>query len=90
MENMYGSPIKPSSVDYEFKKIKKQNNLPDVTLHSLRHYVATAFKDLDVSIKDAQKILGHSSPLTTMEHYQHSSTESKKAALEKYAQKMRF
>ncbi|MBQ8985492.1 site-specific integrase [Candidatus Saccharibacteria bacterium] len=85
-----GSPINPASVDYEFKQIKKKANLPEVTLHSLRHFAATSLKNAGVTVKEAQEILGHSSPVTTMLYYQHSSIEDKRTALCKYAEKMSF
>ena len=85
-----GELIKPSSIEYEFKKIIKKNNLPKVVLHSQRHFVATMLKEAGVTIKEAQMILGHSSPLTTMQFYQHSNIESKSRALAKYAEKMQF
>lgn len=85
-----GELVKPSSIEYEFERIVKQNNLTKVVLHSLRHFVATQLKNANVTIKDAQEILGHSSPLTTMQFYQHSNIESKSKALSKYAEKMHF
>lgn len=85
-----GELIKPTSIQYEFDRIIRQNHLTKVVLHSLRHFVATQLKNANVTIKDAQEILGHSSPLTTMQFYQHSSIESKTKALAKYAEKMQF
>lgn len=82
--------IKPSSINYEFEKIIKQNNLSPVVLHSLRHFVATMLGNYNVAPKDAQMILGHSTPLITMQFYQHSNTESKREALSTYAEKMQF
>lgn len=83
-------PIKPTSIQYEFERLIEQNHLTKVVLHSLRHFVATQLKNANVTIKDAQEILGHSSPLTTIKFYQHSNIESKSKALAKYAQKMHF
>lgn len=85
-----GELVKPSSIEYEFKRLIKQNHLTNVALHSLRHFVATQLKNANVTIKDAQEILGHSSPLTTMQFYQHSDMASKREALAKYAEKMQF
>lgn len=85
-----GELIKPTSINYEFQRIIEQNHLTKVVLHSLRHFVATMLKNSNVTIKDAQMILGHSSPLTTMQIYQHSDTESKRKALTQYAEKMQF
>ena len=85
-----GELVKPSSIEYEFKKIVKKHNLPEVVLHSQRHFVATMLKEAGVTVKEAQEILGHSSPVTTMQFYQHSNMESKTKALAKYAEKMQF
>lgn len=85
-----GELVKPSSINYEFNRIIKENNLTKVTLHSLRHFTATAFKRENISIKDAQMILGHSSPLTTMTWYQESTLEDKAKALEIHASTMKF
>lgn len=85
-----GELVKPSSIEYEFERIVKQNHLTKVALHSIRHFVTTQLKNVGVTIKDAQEILGHSSPLTTMQFYQHSDIESKSKALTKYAEKMHF
>ena len=82
--------IKPSSVDYEFEKVIKQNHFRPVVLHSLRHFVATMLGNYKVAPKDAQMILGHSTPLVTMQFYQHSNTESKRKALSIYAEEMQF
>ncbi len=85
-----GQPINPRSLDYEFKRIIREYNLPRVTLHSLRHFAATSLKNAGVTIKEAQEILGHSTPLTTMQYYQQSSIDDKRAALAKYAENMSF
>lgn len=85
-----GELVKPSSVNYEFKKIIKKHNLPKVVLHSQRHFVATRLKEAGAAIKEAQAILGHSSPVTTMQFYQHSDMGSKSKALTKYAEEMQF
>ncbi|MDR0590970.1 MAG: site-specific integrase [Candidatus Nomurabacteria bacterium] len=85
-----GELVKPNSLQWEFEQIIKKTGLPTVTLHSLRHFAATSLKEAGVSIKDAQMILGHASPYTTMNNYQHSTIESKKEALEKYAESMAF
>lgn len=82
--------VKPSSINYEFEKIIKQNNLSPVVLHSLRHFVATMLGNYKAAPKDAQMILGHSTPLVTMQFYQHSNTESKRKALSVYAEEMQF
>lgn len=85
-----GKLINPRSIRHEFERLVKDNHLPPVTLHSLRHFAATGFKNNKFSIKDAQEILGHSTPLTTLQFYQHSSNEDKRNALSRYAKSMNF
>ncbi|MDL2235790.1 site-specific integrase [Christensenellaceae bacterium OttesenSCG-928-L17] len=85
-----GDWIKPSVLQYDFEKTIKAAKLPYRTLHSLRHFVATGFERLKVSLKDAQKILGHADISTTINYYQHSTFETKKEALERYSDSMQF
>lgn len=85
-----GNFINPISVNWEFDKLKRELDLPEVTLHSLRHFAATGLKNAGATIKDAQMILGHSSPETTIKFYQHSSLDDKRKALQKYAENMNF
>ena len=53
-----------------------------ITLHEIRHTVATMLKDKGVPPKEAQAILGHSSIITTLEIYTHVSGEDKRNAIE--------
>ena len=85
-----GEMIKPTCLQNEFEKVIRALGLPSVTLHSLRHFTATFLKGANVSIKDAQMILGHSSPVTTIQHYQHSSLKDKETALQKYTESVGF
>lgn len=78
-----GNLINPDSVSRRFKVISKNMGLPIVVLHSLRHFVATTLKNADVAPSDAQKILGHATPITTLKYYQHSNIDDKRRALEK-------
>lgn len=64
-------------LDRESRRI----GLPRITLHEIRHTVATMFKDSDVPVKEAQTILGHSSITTTLQIYTHSTNEKKTEAL---------
>lgn len=85
-----GKMVVPSTVSHHFQIIARDNNLPRVVLHSLRHFAATALKDAGVSVKDCQSILGHSTPLTTMKYYQHSDIDSKREAINKLSNFMDF
>ena len=63
--------------------------MPEISIHDIRHTVATMMKDNDVPVKDAQMTLGHASPTTTMQHYQHSSLEKKNKALSAISKSIR-
>jgi len=84
-----GTPYQPNNIFRFFKKKLRELGLPDISIHDIRHTVATMMKDEDVPIRDAQKTLGHASPITTMQHYQHSSLEKKKKALNAVSNRMR-
>ena len=80
-----GTPLQPNNLYRLFQQISAKAGLPRIAVHDLRHSVATAMKEANVPIKDAQMILGHADPTTTMRIYQHSSLDSKKNALDRLA-----
>ena len=66
-----------------FQRSAWEADLKPITLHEIRHTVATALKDNGVPPKEAQAILGHSSIITTLEIYTHVSVDDKRKAIEK-------
>ena len=64
-----------------FKDAARKVGLKEITLHEIRHSVATMLKEANVSVKDAQVILGHSSITTTLQIYTHSTKTEKSNAL---------
>ena len=80
----------PETVSRHFQKITRDNGLPFVVLHSLRHCVATFLKDVGVPIRDAQTILGHSTSYTTLKFYQHTNTDEAREGLSKYGKLVGF
>ena len=85
-----GKLINPRSINYEFNKLIKENSLPKVTLHSLRHFAATGLKDAGLPVKEVQEVLGHSNPKTTLQFYQHGSEHIKQNGLENYSKILNF
>lgn len=77
----WGNHINWRSLATMFERHSYQLDLPRLTLHEIRHTAATMMKDNDVSSKDAQMILGHSSITTTLQIYTHSTPQKKKEAL---------
>ncbi len=77
-----GTPIDPGNFLRNFKKICQANNLRVITVHTIRHTVATLLKNQRVPDRDIQLILGHSRIVVTQEVYQHDDDESRHAALQ--------
>ena len=69
--------IEPRTMQYRFKRILSDLNLPDVSFHSLRHGFATTCIALGFDVKTLSEILGHSSVEITLNRYVHSSMERK-------------
>ncbi len=71
------SIVEPRVMQYRFKRILSDLNLPYVSFHSLRHGFATNCIVLGVDVKTLSEILGHSSVEITLNRYVHSSMERK-------------
>jgi len=76
-----GTPIAPRNLYRDFEKMMKLAELPHIAIHSLRHMAATFLRDASVDPKTVQAILGHVSIVTTLQFYQHSNLDNKRAAL---------
>jgi len=66
------TPVDPKNFSRAFYLLISKAGLPRITVHTSRHIAATLMKNLGVPIKDAQRILGHASPLTTQLIYEHA------------------
>ncbi len=73
----YNEWVKSNSVKAKSEGLEE---LPIIPLHRLRHSCATLLNYLEVNIIDISKILGHSTPSTTMNIYAHSFEEQKRVA----------
>ena len=63
-------PISPNSLNIWFTKLIKKNDLPHVTVHSLRHMAATYALNNGASLTSVQAMLGHTN-IKTMSIYLH-------------------
>ncbi|MFI9175975.1 tyrosine-type recombinase/integrase [Streptomyces lincolnensis] len=77
-----GKPIDPGNFLRDFKKVCQTNGLRVISVHTIRHTVATLLKRQRVPDRDIQLILGHSRIVTTQEVYQHDDDDSRLAALQ--------
>ena len=64
-----GRPIEPRNLVRSFRRICDDNKIRIITVHHLRHTVASLLKDLHVPPRVAQVILGHARISTTPEIY---------------------
>ena len=64
-----------------FSTTIEQAGLEHITPHALRHMTCTRICDRERNYVTAQKILGHSSPTTTMNVYQHTDENKMRLAL---------
>lgn len=66
-----GAPIDSNRLSREFHRIVKSAGLPHITLHGLRHCVASLMLADGASIKTVAEKLGHSNPSLTLDIYSH-------------------
>src|SRR5215468_1063196 len=66
-----GQPLQPRSLTHAFVKFMRQQGLPRIPLHDLRHSHATHMLASGVHPKIAQERLGHSSVTVTIDLYSH-------------------
>lgn len=76
-----GTPLEPRNLTRCFNILLKKAGLPRIKVHAMRHTAATILKDLNIPVKDAQLILGHSDISTTLNIYQHGTPETHRIAI---------
>jgi integrase len=66
------TPFSPRNLVRHFKEVIKENGLPDIRFHDLRHYHASFLLSRGVNPKVVQERLGHSQISLTMDTYSHT------------------
>ena len=79
-------PRDPNSVTRRVKRFMRNNGLPDLSPHDLRHSCATLLLKQGADIKSVQQILGHADASTTLNFYVRSDMEQMKSATAKLAE----
>lgn len=87
-KNEFGEIIKPGYLSKKYKKILAANNLRIIRFHDLRHTCASLLFAEDVSLKDIQEWLGHSTLSTTADIYVHLDSKRKISSANKLANKL--
>ncbi len=83
-----GKPCRPNYLSERFKRLIEKNNLPEITLHGLRHTFASVANSLGVPMYDIGKALGHSTPATTGKIYTHLLDNNHQDTLDKIAESL--
>lgn len=77
-----GEPIHPDTITGWFRRFIQKNNLPDISIHSLRHTNATLLINSGIPITTISARLGHANPSTTAKIYTHAIQSADAAAAE--------
>ena len=80
-----GTPFAPDYVTHHFAKVLKQNGLPHIRFHELRHSCAILLLNNGFALKDVQEWMGHSDIQTTANIYGHIDTARKRGMADKLA-----
>lgn len=67
----WGEPVHPSVIYTALKRFEKKYDLPDVSLHGLRHTYASMLKWLGRDLVEISPQLGHTQQSTTLNIYTH-------------------
>lgn len=73
-----GTAFQPEYVSRRFEKVLKNNNLPHIRFHDLRHTAGSILVNQGHTIKQVQEFLGHEKASTTLDIYTHVSMEGKR------------
>lgn len=77
-----GEPIHPDTLTNWFSDFVKRNNLPPVTIHSMRHINATLLIAAGTNLWTVSARLGHAQTSTTANVYSHAIQSADAAAAE--------
>lgn len=84
----FGGLIKPGYISKKFQKILIANHFRIIRFHDLRHSCASLLIAGDVTLKDIQEWLGHSTLSTTADIYVHLDSKRKISSANKLAEKL--
>ena len=66
-----GLPLHPDTISAWFRKLVKKHDLPNISIHSLRHTAATMLIMNGVPLKVVSALFGHVNEITTGRIYSH-------------------
>lgn len=75
--------IEPRNFQYYYRKVLKNNSIPYLNFHSLRHSFATRCIESGIDAKIVSDLLGHSKVSITLDRYVHVTMDMKKSSIQK-------
>ena len=81
-----GKPYRPNYISELFAKFLSDNQLRKIKLHELRHTFASIANDMDVSLFDISKALGHGNTATTGKVYTHLFDGTNRKVIDRVAE----
>jgi integrase len=72
--------LHPAQLTYEFYKLVRENELPPIRLHDVRHGTATHALTAGIDVKLVQDLLGHTTSSFTRDTYQGVADEARRTA----------
>ena len=78
-----GTYLDQTRVPREFKQILRENDLPDLRFHDLRHTSISLLLDMGTPVNTVQRRAGHSKASVTTDTYGHSLGHSEDEAAER-------
>lgn len=84
-----GKPYRPNYISELFTKFIKDNGLPKIVLHGLRHTFATVANSMGISLFDIGKAMGHSTPMVTGKIYTHLLDRTHEDTMKKVAERIK-
>ncbi|MCF6461457.1 tyrosine-type recombinase/integrase [Clostridium sp. Cult3] len=81
--NTFGAPVAFRTFSRSLERVLKDNDLPILSPHELRHTFATRGLEAGMDMKELQELLGHSSMKLTSDLYTHVLIKQKRKAIDK-------
>ncbi len=81
--NRVGKKMDLRTYQQSFSTLLKKLGIKHYGFHALRHTFATRLLEKNVDIKTISELLGHSSPIITLNRYVHTNLDKKRKALQK-------
>ncbi len=83
-----GGPWNPGSISNAFDRMAREVKLSTTRLHDVRHSAATWLLQGGVDVRTVAAILGHSTPVTTLNTYAHVMPGAEAKAVEAIAERL--